>query len=313
MREIKSALIVGAGAIGAAVASRIYDVDPEAIALWTVGERRERYLRDGLIINGRRYDFHMVEALRDGPSDLILIAVKSYDLAEAIEGIRPFVGPDTTILSLLNGIDSEEILRAEFGMDRVPLAFMIGIDSIRIGNKTEFACAGEIRFGFEHNDPTALNDRVAAVSRFFSSHNVDHTVPENMVRALWFKFMLNVGLNQWSALLRGSYGLFQKSASARKLLVETMKEVVALSDACGKGLVLADIDTVLATLEKLEVGGRTSMLQDVDARRKTEVEIFSGVVIEKCRECGLSAPINESLFLAIKALEDSFRLDLALP
>lgn len=313
MRDIKSALIVGAGAIGAAVASRIYDVDPEAVALWTEGERRERYLRDGLIINGKRYDFRMGEVSRDAPSDLILIAVKSYDLAEAMKGLGPFVGPDTTILSLLNGIDSEEILRAEFGKERVPLAFMIGIDSIRIGNRTEFACAGEIRFGFEKNDPAALNERVAAISRFFASHNVDHCVPEDMVRALWFKFMLNVGLNQWSALLRGSYGLFQKSASAKRLLVDTMREVIALSDACGKGLVPADIDTVMTTLEKLEEGGRTSMLQDVDARRKTEVEMFSGVVMEKCRERGLPAPLNESLFLAIKALEDSFRLGLARP
>lgn len=308
MREIRSALIIGAGAIGAAVASRIHDVDPGAVALWAEGERRERYLREGLIVNGKRYDFHMAEAGRDAPSDLILVAVKSYDLLDAIAALRPFVGPETTILSLLNGIGSEETLRAEFGNDKVPLAFMIEIDSIRIGNKTEFANPGEIRFGFERGARFADDSRIAAVSRFFSAHGVKYSVPENMARALWFKFMLNVGLNQWSALLRGSYGLFQKSSSARRLLVETMREVIALSDACGMGLTASDIDTVFATLDKLEPSGRTSMLQDVDARRKTEVDIFSGAVIEKARELGVPTPLNESLFLALKATEDSFRL-----
>lgn len=308
MKEIKSALVVGAGAIGAAVASRMYDIDPASVALCASGKRKERYARDGFVINEKRYAFHIADEKIDPPYDLILVAVKSYALEEAVDAMRPFVGDDTTILSLLNGITSEERLRAEFGVEKVPLALMIGIDALRIGNKIDFGHIGEIRFGFEKNDPSRLADRVAAASRFLAAHNLPAVIPEDMVRALWYKFLFNVAVNQWSAVLRAPYGLFHKSPAARELLAVTMREVLAISAAYGVDLGEADIKTILTTLDRMGAEGRTSMLQDVDARRKTEVETFAGVVVEKARSAGLKAPVNQALFLAIRAMEEDFGL-----
>ncbi|MFA6365688.1 MAG: 2-dehydropantoate 2-reductase [Candidatus Hydrogenedentales bacterium] len=306
MKEIESALVVGAGAIGAAVASILFDADSEAVALCAAGERRERYLREGFIVNEKHYSFRIADPAVDGPYDLVIVSVKTDGLAGAIEEMRPFVGPNTTILSLLNGISSEEILRAEFGREKVPLAIIIAIDALRVGNRIEFKSPGEIRFGFEKDFPEASENRITSVSRFFDAHDIRHATPPDMARVLWYKFMINVALNQWSALIRGSYGLFQKSVPARLLLTETMKEVIALSDALGKGLVPEDIDTIFATIDNLNENGKTSMLQDVEAGRKTEVEAFARVIVEKSRECGLSAPINQVLLLAIKAMEDGF-------
>jgi len=306
MKEIKSALVVGAGAIGAAIASRIFDIDSRAIAICATDSRRERYERDGFVVNERRYAFNIANPERDAPFDLIIAAVKNYDLADAIETMRPYVGPETTILSLLNGITSEEILRKEFGAEKVPLALIIGIDALRVGGRISFGSPGEIWFGDEKNNPDALSPRVAAVSRFFATHNVPALVPDDMIRALWFKYMFNVGINQWSAVLRASYRLFQVSPSSRTLIAETMKEVVALSSALGTGLAESDIDVTFATIDKLSGEGKTSMLQDVDAERKTEVEAFAGVVVEKSRKCGLDAPINQALLLAIGAMEEGF-------
>ncbi|MGB4585891.1 MAG: ketopantoate reductase family protein [Rectinemataceae bacterium] len=308
MREIHSTLIVGAGAIGAAVASRIFDIDKAAVALCATGERRERYIREGFIVNGRRYFFPLADPTPRKPYDLVIVAVKSYHLALAIEEMRPYVAPGTIIISLLNGIASEEILRAEFRTASIPLAVIISIDALRVGNRIDFESAGEIRFGLEKNDPKALDDDVAAVARFFARHGVQYSIPENMVKALWFKFMINVAMNQWSALLRGSYLFFQKSASARELVAATMREVIALSDALGKGLVQEDVATVFATTDRLNGNGRTSMLQDVDALRKTEVDIFAGVIVQKARECGVPVPINEFLLLSIKAIEEGYGL-----
>jgi 2-dehydropantoate 2-reductase len=306
MKEIKSALVVGAGAIGAAVASRIFDIDARAIAICATGDRRERYERNGFIVNEKRYAFKLADVEMDAPFDLIIVAVKNYDLAEAIEEMRPFVGPHTTIISLLNGITSEEILRKEFGAEKVPIALIIGIDALRIGGKISFGSPGEIWFGDEKNEADALSARVAAVSGFFAAHNVPASVPHDMIRALWFKYMFNVGINQWSAVLRAPYGLFQVSPSSRALVAETMKEVIALSRALGTGLDMRDIDVIFATIDKLDGEGKTSMLQDVEAERKTEVEAFAGVVVEKSRACGLDAPINQALLLAIRTMGEDF-------
>lgn len=308
MREIHSALIVGSGAIGAAIASKIFDSDMNAVALCASGERRERYARDGFIVNGKRYFFPLADPAPSAPYDLIIVAVKSYNLRQAIDEMRPYVGASTIILSLLNGISSEDILRTAFGGAKVPLAIIISIDALRVGNRIDFKSAGEIRFGFEKNDPEALDEDVAAVAGFFAGHGIKCSMPENMVKVLWFKFMLNVAMNQWSAVLHGSYLFFQKSASARELLAATMREVIALSNALGKGLAEDDMATVFATVDRLNGKGRTSMLQDVDAQRKTEVEAFAGVVVEKARACGIPAPINEFLLLSIRAIEEGYGL-----
>ena len=308
MKEIKSALVVGAGAIGAAVASRIFDADPDAVAICATGARRERYARYGFVVNGRRYAFRLAEADDDGPFGLILVAVKNYDLSGAIEAMKPYVGPDTTIISLLNGIGSEDILASEFGAGKVPLATIIGIDALRAGNEIRFASAGEIRFGEGKDATEELKPRIAAALRFFSSHNVRAVVPGDMVRTLWFKFMLNVGINQWSAVLRAPYGFFQTSPSSRALLADTMREVIALADARGMELNEGDIELVFATIDGLRGEGKTSMLQDIEAERKTEVEAFAGFVVENSKAIGLDAPINRALLLAIRAMEEGFPL-----
>ena len=305
MMDIRSALVVGAGAIGAAVASRIHDVDPGAVAVCAEGDRRERYRRDGFIVNGRAYDFRLAEPGADAPAELIIVAVKAYALDEAVEAMRPFVGPDTVIVSLLNGVSSEQRLREAFGGEKVPLAFIIAIDALRIGNRIDFSSPGVVRLGFEKGASADRRGRVQAVSRFLAAHNVPHELPEDMEKALWFKFMFNVAMNQWSAVLRGPYGLFQRSAPARALLTATMREVLALSDALGKGLAPSDIDAIFATLDGLNGEGRTSMLQDVDARRRTEVDAFAGTVLRLAEETGVAVPMNRALFLALKAIEDA--------
>ncbi|HEY9053245.1 MAG TPA: 2-dehydropantoate 2-reductase [Rectinemataceae bacterium] len=303
-RGIRSALIVGAGAIGAALASRLYDSDPDSVFICASGERKARYERDGFSVNGASYSFRIAEPAR-APFDLVIFAVKDYDLETAIHEASAYIGPDTSVLSLLNGLESETRLRAAFGAGNVPLGFIIRIDAMRIGTSVTFADIGEIRFGWEKNDPKRLEPRVMAIADFLSAHGMPYSVPEDMVRALWFKFMINVAVNQWSALLRGDYGFFQRSPSARLLLRKTMEEVLELSRALGTGLGEADIEQVFLTLGSLPPGGKTSMLQDVEAGRKTEVEAFSGAVIRLAAAAGLRAPMNETLYSALRAIEES--------
>ncbi len=300
------ALVVGAGAVGAAIASRIHDSAPGDVALCASESRRERYAREGVTVNGKRYDFALADPANPLLCDLVILAVKNRDLPDAMLEMAPFIGEGTTILSLLNGITSEEILRETYGPERVPLAMIIGIDAVRNRNEVSFNGIGEIRFGEERNIPGTPTARIAAVSEFLAGHNVPNSIPADMIRQLWYKFMINVAVNQWTALLGLSYGDLQKNRPARQLVIDTMREVIALSGALGTGLIEGDIDVAFRTLDGLHPGGKTSMLQDVEARRPTEVDAFAGVVLEKCRLIGLSAPINSALYLALKALEAAF-------
>ena len=115
--------------------------------------------------------------------------------------------------------------------------------------------------------------------------------------------MANVGINQASAVLKAPYEIFQKVGEAYELMVLAMREVIAISKKVGIYLNEDDIVEFDKVLHTLSPDGKTSMLQDMEAGRKTEVEMFAGTVIELGRKNGVDTPVNEVLFQMIRTLE----------
>jgi 2-dehydropantoate 2-reductase len=310
--EVKSALVVGAGAIGSIVAASIHSALPGAVRILAGGERERRLRSDGLIINGKRLDIPLASTGRVGESGeepgLVIVAVKGQHLAQAIDDIRPYVGAETLIVSLLNGISSEDELSAAFGTKHVLYAMIIGIDAVRDGNAISYTQPGTIHFGEAVNKPGGHAERVERVSRFLGKARIRYEVPERMIRTMWYKFMINVGINQASAVLRAPYGAFQKVPEAQHVMESAMFEVIALSKALGTGLLEEDLHSWYKTLGSLAPEGKTSMLQDVEAGRKTEVELFSGTVIRLGIETGIPVPVNRMLYDLIHAIEQSYSL-----
>jgi 2-dehydropantoate 2-reductase len=308
MKEIRSALVVGAGAVGAAVASIIHKREGGAVAVLAAASRAARYRAEGFVINGERLDLPLAEAApaRGDEPDLILLAVKNQHLAQAIADMAPFVGGRTLILSLLNGISSEDALAAAFGREKVPYAMILGIDAIREGNATNFSGAGKIHFGEARNPSGAWSERVSRIASFFDRTGIGYVVPEDMLRSLWYKFMINVGINQASAVLRAPYGVFQRLPEARRAMEAAMRELIAISIAKETGLTLADLDSWYGLLASFSPDSKTSMLQDVEAGRKTEVEAFAGAVIALGEETGVPTPVNRLLFDLIRTIEQSY-------
>jgi len=303
---ITSVLVVGAGAVGAAVAGLVARKLPTAVTILAGGERAERYRREGFVLNGARRDFPLVSPAERSAPGLVIVAVKTYQMEQAVADMRNHVGPGTLILSLLNGISSEEVLAREFGAEKVPLAMILGIDAVREGSRTRFSATGKIHFGDASNPPGAWSERVRRIAEFFDSAGVACVVPEDMTRSLWYKFMINVGINQASAVLRAPYGAFQSLAEAKELMESAMRETVALSRAMGTGLAEADVAAWYETLRRLAPDGKTSMLQDVEARRKTEVEAFAGTMLALAGPAGLEVPVNRTLYRLIRALERGY-------
>jgi 2-dehydropantoate 2-reductase len=154
--------------------------------------------------------------------------------------------------------------------------------------------------------PGQHSARVVRITRFFDRVGLRYEVPRNMVRTMWYKYMINVGINQVSAVLRAPYRVFQTVPEARHVLDAAMLELIAISRSLGTGLVEDDLGSWYKTLDLLSPDGKTSMLQDVEARRKTEVELFSGTVIRLGLEAGVPTPVNQLLFDLIRAIEQSY-------
>lgn len=305
--KIENVALVGLGALGCAYLGRIAETVPmENIQVVAEGKRAARYREHGVILNGKRLDFPIVgpDALR--PADLLIFTVKFNQLEEAIALVRGAVGPDTVVISLLNGITSEERIAATYGWDKVLYSLSLGIDATREGDSTNVTVYGVIPFGEAENAPGAYSARVLRLKDFFGRVGLNCEVPEDMKLALWRKFMLNAGVNQTSAVLGSTYAALQKEGAARDIAVSAMREVVELARCEGVGLGVKDIGNALAVLATLSPGGKCSMLQDMEARRHTEVALFGGTVLALAEKHGLPAPVNGMLVRLIRAKEELF-------
>jgi 2-dehydropantoate 2-reductase len=311
MKQIDSVLIAGAGAIGLLIADTLYRYNPGGVRILASGERQKRYRETGLWVNGERLDFSFAdgETPEGNLTDLIIVACKHHHLEQVIADTRPFVGGETIILSLLNGITSEETIGAVYGRERLPLAMIIGTDSQNTGNGTSFTRRGVVNFGDADGKETT-RDRL--IADYFTRAGLPFEYhPNDMTRAFWYKYMINVGANQSSALLRLPYACFKRDHpqgidEARRLLESAMREVIAIANRVGIDLGDRDIENWYSTLAALNDSGYTSMCQDVLAGRKTEVELFGLTISEMGLKYGIPTPVNSTLALALRAIEQAY-------
>lgn len=292
--EIRSVAVVGAGAMGAMYAAHFVEGGLETV-LVASGERADRLRRNGLSVNGSLLQAPIVDPEQDKrtPVDLVLVAVKHHDLPGALEDVAPFVGPDTTYVSVLNGLDSEEVLAQRFGSERVLLCIALGMAAGREGNEVTYLSPGQLVIG----SAPGLGDvrRVRAVSDALDAAGLVWHEPEDMQHEMWWKFMVNTCINQASAVLRQPYATFAQEGPARSLMVALREEVIAISQAAGVSLGEPDRERWDRVLRSLPPEGQTSMLQDVLAGRPTEVGLFAHHVIALGEEHGIETPYNRTM------------------
>jgi 2-dehydropantoate 2-reductase len=304
--EIQTVAIVGLGALGVLFGHQLSKELPEgALRIVADRDRIERYEREGVYCNGKRCLFHYVTPEEAGnPADLVLFAVKFRDLNGAIEVARGLVGPDTVILSLLNGVVSEGIIESALGMGKVLPAVAQGMDAVKVGNRLNYTQMGIICFGDwpDGGSPEA----VQAVARFFERTGIPYEVSGDMMRHLWGKFMLNVGVNQAVAVFEGDYGTVQREGDARDAMIAAMREAMVLARAEGAPLAEEDLNYWLRLLGTLNPGGKPSMRQDLEAGRFSEVELFAGTALDLGRKHGIDCPINRMLYDRIREIESKF-------
>jgi 2-dehydropantoate 2-reductase len=293
--------VIGLGAVGASYAALITRAHPE-IELRVVagGQRAERFRSDGVVVNGERYRFTVVTPdQRVTPADLVIVAVKCHQLAQAIEELAGQVGPDTMILSLLNGITSEEALAAAYPWAYVPLAVAVGIDAVRDETGVRYSTLGWVEFG--DSRPAERSSGSVRLEGLLAAADIPYVLQAEMRHALWWKFLVNVGVNQVTALLEAPYALVQADGPARDLMITAQREVVAVAQASGVDLTEADITRFLVVLSTLGPGNFTSMAQDALAHRRTEVDQFAGVVVRLGERDAVPTPVNAVLLQAFLA------------
>lgn len=301
MKSIEKISMIGLGAIGCIYGSKLQDLDKNNFKVIVGDKRAAKYRENGFVVNGKQYNFNYINPKEKcEPADFVIVSVKANQLEEAIKDIKNHVGENTIILSLLNGITSEEIIGKAYGMDKIIYALCIG-DANRTDNSVEFSNLCHIQFGEKVNEE--YSEKVMVVKELFDKAKIPYKIPPDMMHAMWWKFMINVGINQASAVIRGTYGTFQRKKHAKELMEAAMWEVVWVSEKVGVNLNGSDIEQWYKLLDTVNPDSRTSMCQDILFGRKTEVDIFAGTVCELGEKYGIETPVNKTLYNIIKAIE----------
>ncbi len=305
-KRIETVSIIGLGALGILFGHHLSKKMPiKSLRIIADEKRIKKYISEPVYCNNEKCSFNFVLPQAEGdPADLAIFAVKFGGLNDAIRDMGNQIGKETIILSALNGISSEDIIGRSCGFGNLLYCVAQGMDGIRNGNSLTYKNMGMLCFG--DPEPDLISEKTKAVEEFFLRTHLPHMVKTDMGKRMWGKFMLNVGVNQAVSVFRGTYGTVQSDGEARDTMISAMEEVIKISHKEGFPQTNEDLKYWLTVVMALSPDGKPSMAQDIDARRMTEVELFSGTVIRLGKKHGISTPVNQYLYDQIKAVECLF-------
>ncbi|MGN1007205.1 MAG: ketopantoate reductase family protein [Aristaeellaceae bacterium] len=303
--NIERIAIVGMGALGVLYGDFLTEhLGRERVGFVVNAERRERYGRTEITANGRRCDFRLIDANESGaPADLVIFAVKATALQQAMEDAAGQIGPDTVILSVLNGITSERLLEQRFGGKNVVYCVAQGMDAVKLGGALTYTVMGQLCIGVPSEEKLPALDAVCAL---FDRIGMPYSREEDILHRLWSKFMLNVGVNQVVMVFEGTYGTIQAPGRPREMMIAAMREVLELSKYEGVNITEDDLNFYVELMNTMSPQGMPSMRQDGLAHRRSEVELFSGTVCRLAKKHGLSVPVNEWLYARVREMEAAY-------
>ena len=301
--EIKTAAVIGAGAIGsyfiAGLSPKLKD------GLWIVaeGERKHRLSENGITVNDRKIPLHVKTPEEAKGADLVLVTVKYGALEAALPMIEKIVDSHTIVLSPMNGVDSEKVIGERIGMEHMVYS-MIKIASERKEDRISYNPETTQGIFFGEKDGQE-SERIKALSELFSGTQVHYHVCDNIEQDIWYKYALNISKNLPQAIINCGLGAYNDSQHVAYISKRLREEVVQVAAALG--IDISDENNISGGNAAFSPEARFSTLQDLDAKRPTEIDMFSGTLIRMGKELSVETPFNEFAYHAIKALEEKNR------
>ncbi|POP30917.1 ketopantoate reductase family protein [Lactonifactor longoviformis] len=302
MAEIKTIGIIGQGALGVMYGQQLTrHLGKERVFFIADPRRIEKYQREGIYCNGEKTEFQYLTPDTKGvQADLLIFAVKYTAIEEALDDTANFVGDSTILLSLLNGIASEEQIGARYGEDKILYCVAQEMDALKEGNQFSHTNMGTLVIG---NRDNKRDERLSSVENILREAEIPYLIPEDIMHCLWSKLMFNTGVNQTAAVYACNYRQMQEEGQIRDTALSAMEEARRIAEAEGAVITDREFAEWMQILGRLNPEGMPSMRQDTKAKRKTEVELFSGTLRKLGKKHHIPTPVNDWLYEKIQEIE----------
>jgi len=311
--------IIGPGALGCLLAASLtikLDKSNRKISapdLWLLDYKpeRARYLREhGLILEEEnRKKSCSIKATIDpneiGPVDIVILCVKSPQVTAALPQAAKLVQEDTLLLTLQNGIGHLEILHDKHKLPAVVLGVTAqGANMVAPGH-VRHAGDGLTRIGFLRSASFSKSLHLANVCNLLNYGGIETVIVDNILDYIWSKLLINAGINALTAIHRRPNGNLLDSGAVQEQLTAAVSEGEAVARALGIELVEDPLAVTLEVCRKTSQN-LSSMLQDVNSRRPTEIDSINGEISAAGRKLGIPTPVNDELIRKVKEIEQAY-------
>jgi len=302
---MKRIAIVGAGAMGSLYGACLSQTaDVSLIDIWE--EHVRKINEEGLKVewlDGTERVFK-VKAFTTpqevGMVDLVIIFVKSYVTEEATKSSLPLMGDKTLFLTLQNGLGNVEKIASIVGKDRVLCGTTTAGATFLGPGKVRYAGKGETTFGpFGQVD----RERLLEIKELLERAGLDPILVDDPMKNIWRKLIINIGINPITAVAKVLNGKIPEDPNLKALSELLVEEACQVAKAEGYDFDTEEMKRVVLEVARRTARNRSSMLQDILNRRKTEIEAINGEVVSRGKKYNIPVGGNEAITLLIKFLE----------
>ncbi len=238
-----------------------------------------------------------VAAIRE--ADIVLFCVKTLDTEEAARALAPHLASNAVLMSLQNGVDNVARIRAATTIDAIPAVVYVAAEMIAPGH-VRHTGRGDLVLG----ELSQSGRDLETIAALFARAGVPCVVSKNIAADLWTKLIINCAYNAISALSCARYGRMVRHELAREVMMQTIKEAMAVAHADGIRFPKTDlIEVSLKLAEKME-NATSSTAQDLARGKRTEIDSLNGYVVRRGAELGVATPVNQTLHALVKLLEE---------
>jgi 2-dehydropantoate 2-reductase len=299
--------IIGAGALGSVIGGSLAEAGNDVLLVNRNRAHVDAINRDGLTIRTEGKDRAVairaaIPAEVGEPADLVIVLVKSFHTAEAVREAIGLVGPNTTVLSLQNGLGHEDILIGLVGRDRV-IAGKTYIGGVMFG-------PGHVIAGVDGKETIVgeldgrITPRIEHIAATFEAAGMKLVVSRNIMGAMWDKLLVNIATGALSGITRLAYGGLYAVPELEVTATAAVAEAIAVAKASGIALeTVHPRDAWVKAGSGLPPEFKASMLRSLEKGSVTEVDFINGAVVRAGAKAGIPTPVNATLVACVKGIE----------